>query len=159
MTSRRGEDVPLKMADYDTTEATIILKRLVNERDNAGRLAATKKLLGALEALFVSDGGNFEITNEEHIDPDEFHIFRGRAEICRFFVQPDGSLHVRSSADKSPAAGPMKLAYDGAFGLWVGEEDDTTKHPTPGERREKRSALAVVVGEIDSIYRAMYKRR
>lgn len=145
------------MADttYDTTEATALMKRLVGDRDHNARHVAVMTLKDALLRIIEESGGNFAAEEEPGAKPLEVFISRGNSPVCRFFFDASG-VQFRDAGPNPAPARRLAIEYRADEGRFVGTKEDQTTHPVPGAPRQRRSAVAVLVEELATTYRAQH---
>ena len=144
------------MADYDVTEATMLMKRLAGDRDRVGQEKAANALRDAVKGIIESSGSTFGAEALAH-ERGKLRISRGNVVICRLLFDHDGVQLWEQEKDDAPRTLPIE--YHADVQLFVGTKDDTFRTPTPGKERERRSAVAVVISEVIKLYRDMYPAR
>lgn len=140
------------MADYDSSEAKALFKRLTGDRDRTGQQAAAMALRRAVEEVVEQGGGNFS-ADENPMSAGWLTIARGNVIVGALRFDIDG-IYFREGEDDGKGR-LLPLEYDGASQLFVGKVA-SGKTPLPGHYPELKSAVTVVIEAVIQQYRTMF---
>lgn len=135
-------------AEYDANEAIDIFHRAAaRQRPDVFREERTKAAIVLLRAVkAAAEGAGYSVIAGEFASTGELAFGAHGLGAARVGVG-SGVPWIRPADSEQPGK-PLPIQYDPHSKSFVGETDDDSYCPRPGERRPKRNAVAVVAEEV-----------